>query len=256
MADVGNFPFKQARDFRKGRERSVRLVGVHATATVEGSNVAEAIQSTWTRDDGRLASAHVICDNNSTCRSVHDEDTAFSAKGGNADGVHVEIVGQATQSAAQWADAYSKAALENAAKVVALWCRKYGIPVRRLTVAQVKDGKTKGIAGHVDISKAFPSTGHTDPGPNFPWAYFLGRVKHYVAPAPAPYVYKYLPLERGDSNADVGHAQARLKALGFYTGILDSDFGPATETAVEKFQRSKGLVDDGIVGPATAKALG
>jgi hypothetical protein len=257
MTDVGNFPFKQARDFQKGRKKNVRLIGVHATATREHSSVAENIQRTWATDDGRLASTQVICDDNSTVRCVHDADTAFAAKGANADGEHVEIVGMANQTGAQYADAFSEKAIRRAAVVSALWCKKHGIPVRRLTVAQIKDGVSKGFAAHSDIQKAFPSTGHTDPGPNFPWSHFLALVRKQLAPATTPtYRYTKLPLDRGDHNADVGHAQTRLKARGFYAGVVDNDFGPKTEAAVRAFQEAKGLLVDGVVGPKTAAALG
>lgn len=258
MTDVGNYPHLQALDFHQGRQKSVRLVGIHVTVTGESSRVAETIQKTWHGDDGRLASAHIICDNDSTVRCVHDADTAFAATSANADGVHVEIVGMTTQTAAQWKDAFSEAALRRAARVVALWCKKYGIPVRRLTTAQLRDGKTKGIAGHNDIERAFPSTGHSDPGPNFPWDHFFALVRSYMTtPQPAPaYRYTHLPLRQGDHNVDVEHAQKRLKALGFYDGIIDGDFGPKTEAAVEAYQRKHGLVDDGVVGTKTAASLG
>jgi hypothetical protein len=37
---------------------------------------------------------------------------------------------------------------------------------------------------------------------------------------------------------------------------VDGVFGPVTERAVKRFQRRKGLVVDGIVGPQTRAALG
>lgn len=63
-------------------------------------------------------------------------------------------------------------------------------------------------------------------------------------------------LARGAVGPDVRELQERLRALGFYTARPDGAFGPRTELAVIRFQRSRGLVADGFVGPATRRALG
>ena len=49
--------------------------------------------------------------------------------------------------------------------------------------------------------------------------------------------------------------QARLHALGIYTGRVDGMTGPQTKAAIRAFQRVNGLVDDGIAGPKTIAAL-
>jgi peptidoglycan hydrolase-like protein with peptidoglycan-binding domain len=49
--------------------------------------------------------------------------------------------------------------------------------------------------------------------------------------------------------------QRYLRALGFYTGPIDGDYGPKTQQAVSAFQRSVGLTPDGILGPATLRKL-
>lgn len=40
-----------------------------------------------------------------------------------------------------------------------------------------------------------------------------------------------------------------------YSGTIDDDFGSGTENAVKKYQRSKGISDDGMVGAQTWDAL-
>jgi peptidoglycan hydrolase-like protein with peptidoglycan-binding domain len=49
--------------------------------------------------------------------------------------------------------------------------------------------------------------------------------------------------------------QQALTALGFSPGKADGDYGPTTQFEVEKFQLSKGLTADGVVGQQTLAAL-
>lgn len=63
-------------------------------------------------------------------------------------------------------------------------------------------------------------------------------------------------LRRGSRGELVTTLQKRLKTWGYYTGNVDGIFGSQTEQAVKYFQRKNGLAVDGIVGPATAKAVG
>jgi len=64
------------------------------------------------------------------------------------------------------------------------------------------------------------------------------------------------PLKRDSSGADVVQLQEKLKSLGFNPGKIDGDFGPGTEAAVIAFQRSEGILADGVAGVKTLKALG
>jgi glycine betaine/choline ABC-type transport system substrate-binding protein len=59
----------------------------------------------------------------------------------------------------------------------------------------------------------------------------------------------------GSFGPQVRALQLRLQRLEFYTGEIDSSFGPATKTAVMAFQRDKGLTVDGIVGRQTRLAI-
>lgn len=63
-----------------------------------------------------------------------------------------------------------------------------------------------------------------------------------------------LVLRRGSRNDDVEALQRQLSRAGYRIGI-DGDFGPGTEAAVRDFQAKAGLDADGVVGPATWRAL-
>jgi peptidoglycan hydrolase-like protein with peptidoglycan-binding domain len=63
-------------------------------------------------------------------------------------------------------------------------------------------------------------------------------------------------IQRGSRGAIVSTVQSALVNRGYSTGGVDGIFGPATESAVIRFQQQQGLSADGIVGAATAAALG
>ena len=65
-------------------------------------------------------------------------------------------------------------------------------------------------------------------------------------------LYLHYPFFRG---RDVKELQKLLLSLGFNPGPLDGIFGPKTEKALKEFQKSAGLLSDGIVGPLTLSEL-
>lgn len=53
----------------------------------------------------------------------------------------------------------------------------------------------------------------------------------------------------------VAAVQVELKALGYYGGAIDGDYGPGTYSAIRNFQTANGLSSDGVVGAHTWNAL-
>ena len=58
----------------------------------------------------------------------------------------------------------------------------------------------------------------------------------------------------GDQGEEIAELQDKLVGLG-YDVIADGAFGPAMAEAVKEFQKSCGIKADGLIGPATYKAL-
>lgn len=237
---------------RKGGR--IDLIAIHTMEAPEGSQTAENIANYFKRVN---ASAHWCIDNDSRVRVVRDADTAWTLPGANSRSLNIELAGYAKQTPADWADAYSMAELEIAALSAAEWCRAYGIPVRKLTDAQIRAGE-KGFVGHVDISRVYQESSHWDPGPHFPWAYFLGRVNAHLGgsggsvtvPPPAEANWN----NEGYNQEFIKARQRELVAKGYKLDI-DGKLGPATREATKDFQRKNGLHVDGIPGPSTAAKL-
>lgn len=173
--------FIRARHFTPTSGRKVDVVVIHTMESPEGLTTAEDVARWFAGPTAPRASAHYCADVNSVVQCVREQDVAWAAPGCNHNGIQIELAGRAGQSAAQWADPYSKSQLALAALLVADICKRHGIPAVQLGASALSRGE-RGITGHVSVSKAFHGSNHWDPGPNFPWSTFMGMVQEALRP--------------------------------------------------------------------------
>jgi len=236
------------------------MSGIHASDDGEARNTAHYFQS-----PSSGGSAHYIEDGHDEEHCVHDAAIAWHAPP-NTGSIGIEICAEAHYDAAQWGTAEVKACMEKAAIRCAELCHRFGLSVVHLHAADLLAGK-RGIAGHVDVSQAWHMSDHTDPGPNFPWAYFLGRVNAHSSPStpPAnPVVPHNQPaprfpgriLQLGVHGNDVLEYQTQMihRGWGAKIGRADGQFGPRCVEVTKEFQGHQHLVQDGKVGPKTWNA--
>lgn len=79
-----------------------------------------------------------------------------------------------------------------------------------------------------------------------------------ATPTPTPAATGGIPtrtLRQNDTGEEVSLLQSRLKALGYYTGLVDGSFGNGTTAAVKAFQAQHGLDADGVAGSSTYAVL-
>lgn len=117
-------------------------------------------------------------------------------------------------------------------------------------------GVSDGIAGPTTIAalKAFQeSQGITADGVCGPITW--GRLDRQPNTVPAPSGFTGL-VRQGDRGAAVAEIQEALYRAGEDAGPADGIAGPRFDAAVRRFQQSRNLQVDGIVGPQTRAALG
>jgi hypothetical protein len=168
--------FVQAKKYAKGRpDGSPLWIVVHDMEASETRLRAENTAHYFaTLPDGRSVSSHYTADNDSVVQCVRLGDVAFTVgnRPGNYRGINWEFSGFAAQTREQWLDDFGKAMFAKAAPYIRADAAKYKIPLERRTVAELKARKP-GVTSHNDLRLAFGNTTHTDPGPNYPWDYFM-----------------------------------------------------------------------------------
>lgn len=106
-----------------------------------------------------------------------------------------------------------------------------------VTAFQAQHGlKADGVAGEQTLAILYSESAQT------------------FVPTPTPSATPAM-LSAGSSGDEVKALQSRLQQLGFYSGVLDGDYGKGTRAAVKLFQAQHGLDDDGIAGQKTLEML-
>lgn len=180
VVTVGDEPgvsFVQAKNYTVAGRSSVDLLVMHTAELALTGLSAENLQSWCAGPNAPKASWHYAVDSNSITQSVRERDVAWHAKQANRVGIGIELCARAAWTAARWIEPDALDMLQRAAELAARICKRWNIPLVRLTPDQVKAG-ARGICGHHDVTRAYATPGgHTDPGAAFPWDWLLSRMR-------------------------------------------------------------------------------
>jgi N-acetyl-anhydromuramyl-L-alanine amidase AmpD len=174
------YPKIQARYFTPAQRKFIDWIVIHTMEAPKTIGRARQVANWFASENSPSASPHYCVDNAEVIQCVADHDVAWHAPGANSTGIGIEHAGYASQTDADWQDAYNTAMLSGSAKLVAGLCRTYSIPAVWLSPDDLIHHK-RGICGHVDVTMALDGgKGHTDPGAHFPKDRFIALVRSFL----------------------------------------------------------------------------
>lgn len=163
--------------YSSGSNKPVERIDIHCTVSPCAAGEARDTAA-YFRNPAATGSAHYAVDPREVVQCAYDSLICWHAPP-NPKSLGVELCDPMDGSPHRWSDRPHVDMLELAAELVAGLCLAYDVPVRKLDAADLKLGR-HGICGHDDVSDAFKQSTHWDPGPAFPWDYFMRRVRHHV----------------------------------------------------------------------------
>lgn len=215
----------------------ITRIVIHATCPDVGypsaSRAGRAVSTAnYFATTDRAASAHYVCDIAATVQCLSEGTIGYHAPP-NAHSIGIEICADGGSRASfqnpghaytreQWLSPQVWPAVERAAILARDICHRHHIPIRRLSVAQVRAGE-RGICGHNEVSEAFHRSDHDDPGPWFPWDRFILEVKG-------------IPTE-GMSMSDIQNIIQRLSRIEAIVTVNQRRIDKATAIATENQRR-------------------
>lgn len=159
----------------------VSRIVIHSTCPDVGfpaaSKAGRAVSTAnYFASTSRPASAHYVVDIATTVQCLPENTVGYHAPP-NSGSIGIEICSDGgskgsfenpahAYTTTQWLSPEVWPAVERAAILAREICHRHHIPIRRLSVAQVRAGE-RGICGHNEVSEAFHRSDHDDPGPWF-----------------------------------------------------------------------------------------
>jgi len=157
---------------------AVHLIVLHDMEVALYDEAAEAV-GRYFESKASGGSTNYGVDNNSIQCYLQDSIIPWGAPYANTAGLHIEQMGKASWTDAEWKK-LAAGTLDRTAWLIAQKSKKLGIPIRRLTDEQVKAG-SKGVTTHRQCTRVFHVYGgHTDPGTGFPYDEILETARAYL----------------------------------------------------------------------------
>jgi N-acetyl-anhydromuramyl-L-alanine amidase AmpD len=162
------------------------LIVLHLTTGPRGTKVVRdlpglrdlATLRAYFDDPRTQVSSHVANDaDGNDARYVPDRRKAWTQVAFNSVGLSIEQIGSTAYRRRNWL-VNRLPQLEDTARWIAHWHRRWGIPIRRAVVS----GATvvePGVATHKQLGR--PGGNHSDPGPNYPFGYVLRLARSYAS---------------------------------------------------------------------------
>lgn len=187
----------------------VRMLVLHTT---EGARTIESLGN-WFGQTSTQASSHVGADDkpNTVGEYVRQVDKAWTCAEFNPVSLNIELCAWASWSTAEW-NSHPKI-LDNCAQWIAEECKRYDLPITRLTPAQAQ-GSGRGVCQHSDLGSR--GGGHHDCGPGFPMDKVLEMARSYAGgstpPTPTPPKEEdIVAIATGVNNAGAFHVFVEAK---------------------------------------------
>lgn len=140
----------------------------------------------------------------------------------------------------------------------------YGAGTTNAVLAFQKDNKLEadGVAGTNTVKSIFGSVGKASTATTSTSAAASSSSSQSTAKSTSNSVSSLEAIgsapsvtKEGDSGSNVKKLQQALELLGYYSGDIDGDYGTKTVEAVKRFQKNRGMKQDGIAGSATIRVL-
>lgn len=150
-----------------------RLIVLHSTESDnrEGTSADLAAVAAFLARPATRASAHVIVDSDGfSARLVRDEEKAWHCCAYNSVSLGIEQIGRAAS------ERWTRDEIREAARWIARWNKRYGIPMRLGAVAGGAVTRP-GVVTHKMLGVL--GGGHVDPGPRYPLELTLGLARFY-----------------------------------------------------------------------------
>ena len=167
MANRVNYAPSHGGGFRSGQPS---LLVVHSLEAPARRGLAWDLAAGWLKTAG--VSPHTITDPGETVETCPENIVGWHCGNGNQYGIGFEVTGYAAWSLEQWTTGDAWAALRLDAKRLAESSTRLKIPLRWLSLNQIRNGE-RGVCTHADITLTYGGTTHTDPGRGFPFDAFM-----------------------------------------------------------------------------------